>query len=79
VLAAMMDVFHHLKFSLVFVLAFVGVKMIAEQAHLLHITPVMSLGIIGGALLIGIVASLVSRPKVDETAPGNDPGGPAPG
>lgn len=78
VLAAMMDVFHHLKFSLVFVLAFVGVKMIAEQAHFFHITPVMSLCIIGGALGLGMIASLMHRPKVDEVVAGNDPGGPAP-
>jgi tellurite resistance protein TerC len=56
-LAGMMDKFHYLKFSLVFILAFVGVKMILE--HHYPISKPVSLGVIAAALVVGVVASWV--------------------
>ncbi len=56
-LAGMLEKFRFLKTSLVFVLAFVGVKMILS--HHFHIATWIALLIIGGILAIGIIASLV--------------------
>ena len=55
VLASMLDRFHLLKYSLVFILAFVGVKML-----LLHYPEWVSLGVIALALEGGVLASLIS-------------------
>lgn len=55
-LAAVMDKFRYLKVSLVFVLAFVGVKMLL--AHHYPIPTFFSLSVILGILLVGIAASL---------------------
>ncbi|MFZ4575086.1 MAG: TerC/Alx family metal homeostasis membrane protein [Phycisphaerales bacterium] len=80
VLAEAMDQFEYLKVSLIFVLAFVGCKMLVEGLYHLHkletilpasmhgltswlpdhpleLNPLVSLGIILGALTAGIVAS----------------------
>lgn len=54
-LAAVMDRFRYLKISLVFVLAYVGIKMIL--AHHFQIPVLVSLAMIGGILFVGIVAS----------------------
>ncbi len=65
-LAGMMDMFRYLKYSLVFVLAFVGVKMIlatAERDHLPfghHVPIELSLALIATALVLGVGASLVT-------------------
>ncbi len=56
-LAGMMDKFRYLKVSLVFILAFVGVKMII--AHHFKIPIEVSLAVIGGILAVGVAASLV--------------------
>lgn len=62
VLAAMLDKFSLLKYSLVFILAFVGVKMLI--AHWYHFEEWVSLAIVLGALLLGIGASLyINRDK----------------
>jgi len=59
-IAGLMMMFKYIKFSLVFILGFVGVKMMLH--HHLQIPHVVSLGVIIGFLAIGIVASLwVSR------------------
>ncbi len=56
VLAAMLDKFSLLKYSLVFILAFVGVKMLI--AHWFHFEEWVSLSIVLTALLSGVGASL---------------------
>lgn len=60
-LAALMDKFRYLKMSLVFILAFVGVKMLLVH-HFLFPTFV-SLAVILGILTVGIVASLIGGHK----------------
>lgn len=55
VLAAVLDKFKYIKYSLVFILAFVGVKMIIS--HYVHIPSWMSLAVIVLSLLIGIIVS----------------------
>ena len=60
-LAAVLEKFRYLKVSLVFLLAFIGVKMLLVAAHV-HFSPVVSLAIIGGILAAGVIASVV-RPE----------------
>lgn len=57
-LASLIDRFRYLKNSLIFILAFVGIKMIL--AHHIDIDAVASLAVIMGLLAIGIAASLLS-------------------
>jgi tellurite resistance protein TerC len=56
-LAAVMHRFRYVKMSLVFVLAFVGVKMLL--VHHRPIPTLVALAVIGGILLVGVAASLV--------------------
>lgn len=58
VLAGLMDKFRYLKMSLVFLLAFVGVKMLL--VHHYPIPNLVSLAIIGGILAVGVIASMKS-------------------
>ena len=63
-LAGALRKFRYLKMSLVFILAFVGVKML-----LVHVNPiptVVSLAVIGGILFVGVIASCL--PVVDSAA-----------
>ncbi len=55
VLAAVLDKFKYLKYSLVFILGFVGVKMLLSVV--VHIPSWVSLVVIVGALLIGVIMS----------------------
>lgn len=56
VIAAMMDRFDHLKYALAFILAFVGFKMVLHDV--VHVPILASLGIILGAIVVGVVTSL---------------------
>lgn len=58
-LANMLDRFHHLKYSLVAILSFVGVKLIL--AHHYSFPEWLSLGFIGLALAIGILTSFLDK------------------
>jgi len=60
-LAGMIDKFRYLKPSLVFVLAFVGVKMIIS--HHYPLPTWISLSVIVGILAVGVVASLLAPAK----------------
>jgi tellurite resistance protein TerC len=57
-IAGLMVMFKYIKISLIFILAFVGVKMMLH--HHMEIPHAISLGVIVGFLVIGIVASLMS-------------------
>lgn len=56
VLASLLDKFRYLKYSLIFILFFVGVKILVS--HWIHLPAAVSLGIIALALASGIVFSL---------------------
>jgi tellurite resistance protein TerC len=60
-LAGLMNQFHYLKISLVFILAYVGSKMLL--AHHYHIPIPVTLGVIGGILAVGILASVFGKPQ----------------
>ena len=57
-LAGVMNKFHYLQTSLVFVLAFVGIKMILSHHH--PIPTYVSLAIIGAILSVGVLASILA-------------------
>ena len=62
-IAGLMTMFKYLKMSLIFVLAFVGVKMMLHLHY--EIPHLISLAVIVGFLVIGVIASLwVSRREV---------------
>ena len=66
-LASMLHRFHYLKESLVFLLAFVGVKMLLQ--HHYHIPTEISLAFIVGILAVGVLASLVGKHATATTPP----------
>jgi tellurite resistance protein TerC len=57
-IAGLMMMFKYIKFSLIFILGFVGIKMMLH--HHVEIPHTLSLGVIVGFLAIGILASLWS-------------------
>lgn len=61
VLAAILEKFQYLKYSLVFILAFVGLKMLALE--FVHLPPWVSLAVIAAALTSGIFYSLYMDKK----------------
>lgn len=67
-LAGLMAKFQYLTVSLVFVLAFVGIKLILE--HHYHIPVVASLVVIVGILSVGVLASLLSKKARNAAADG---------
>lgn len=62
-LSSMMDKFHYIKYSLIVVLLFVGIKMIVIQAFHIHFPTYISLSVILGALISGVVYSLYRNAK----------------
>lgn len=62
-LAGMMRLFHYLRYGLVVVLGFVGVKMLI--ADLFKIPVGISLGVIAAALALSVIASLLFRQSKD--------------
>ncbi|MGE0479563.1 MAG: TerC family protein [Phycisphaerae bacterium] len=71
-LAVLMDRFRHIKISLAFILAYVGVKMLVSH-HFKVVIPVgLSLGVIVGALLLGVLASWRAPRQADAHPPALD-------
>lgn len=58
-LAAMLGKFDKLKYAIVFVLAFIGVKMLIEELY--KIPTAISLGVIVVALTAGVIASQIKK------------------
>lgn len=71
-LAAIIDKFRYLKTSLVFVLGFVGLKMVVPPLH--HLSTTISLTTIALILCVGLVASAVAsrRERLHRQAPIDD-------
>ena len=68
--AGLMALFRYLKFSLVLILAFVGVKMLLVSFY--HVPNLVSLGIIVATLAGGVLASLVAARR-EQSAAGTTP------
>jgi tellurite resistance protein TerC len=60
-IAGLMALFHYLKISLVFILAFIAIKLMLVQHY--KIPDVISLSVIVGMLAIGILASVMTKSK----------------
>jgi tellurite resistance protein TerC len=68
-LAPMLERLRYLKASLVFLLAYVGVKMLLTHSH--PIPAAVSLAMVGGILGVGVIASLIGAGR--DTAPLSGP------
>ena len=62
VLASMLDKFHYLKPALIFILFFIGVKMLAMQW--IHLPEWLSLAVVVLSLVIGVLASLFIKKEI---------------
>jgi tellurite resistance protein TerC len=56
VIASLLKKLTYLKFSLIFILTFVGAKLIVQ--HHVHIPSWVSLVVVGAAISVGVMASL---------------------
>jgi tellurite resistance protein TerC len=56
-LAGMMELFHYLHYGLAAILIFVGAKMLLSNYY--HIPTLIALGVVGGVLLVSVLASLL--------------------
>jgi len=70
--AGLMAMFRYLKYSLVLILAFVGLKMLLVQVY--HVPNLVSLGIIVGTLAGGILASFLAARREAQQALRDRPG-----
>jgi len=59
-LADVLDYFHYLGIGLALVLIFIGAKMVADPW--VHISVVLSLGVVGGILLLAMLVSVLTGP-----------------
>jgi tellurite resistance protein TerC len=62
-LAGMLSMFYYLRLGLAVVLTFVGVKMLCEPV--LDVPISIALGVVGGVLLIAILASIIRTRRMD--------------
>jgi len=60
-LANFIHMFSLLKYGLAIILAFIGVKMVIAPFY--HISSPLSLSIVGGVLILSVIASLIFAPK----------------
>jgi tellurite resistance protein TerC len=70
-LAGVLDMFRFLKTSLVFLLAFIGVKMLLH-AHVEISTPI-SLAVVAGILSVGVAASVIASRRESSRGAGPSP------
>lgn len=63
-LANFIHMFSLLKYGLAIILAFIGVKMVIAPVY--HISSPLSLSIVGGVLILSVIASLIFAPKEKE-------------
>jgi tellurite resistance protein TerC len=67
-LAGVMNSLYYLKHGLSIILIFVGVKMVAETAGIIHVPIGVSLGVIGIVLAVSIVMSLNRNKRIAKAA-----------
>lgn len=56
----------HLEKAVIAILAFIGVKMLLGVAGVIHLSPMISLAVVGGLLVLGIVGSLIFPGRAGE-------------
>lgn len=62
----------HLEKAVIGILAFIGVKMLLGVAGVVHLSPLVSLAVVGGLLALGIIASLLAPGRQAASGPGAD-------
>jgi tellurite resistance protein TerC len=67
-LANFIHMFRFLKYGLAVILTFIGIKMVIGQNEAWHISSPVSLAIVGGVLIVAVVASLL-LPEKNEIKP----------
>ena len=67
-LANLMEKFRYLKMSLVFLLAYVGGKMLVSHHYAIKVDSVLSLAVIGGILSVGVLASILADKRKSRAA-----------
>ncbi len=65
-LSGMMDKFQYIKYSLVGILLFVGLKMVLVDVEWIKITPMISLSVILGFLTLGVIYSIFRNGKEEK-------------
>lgn len=60
----------HLEKAVIAILAFIGIKMLLGVAGIAHLSPMLSLAVVGGLLAVGITASLVFPERAAGSGPG---------
>ena len=60
----------HLEKAVIAILAFIGLKMLLSVAGVIHLSPMLSLAVVGALLALGIVASLVFPERKSASGPG---------
>lgn len=68
VLASLLEKFRYLKYSLIFILFFVGVKILLSDVY--HLSPLISLSVIFVALTAGVVVSLMKANRAESREAG---------
>ena len=68
-LAGVMQLFHYLHYGLALILVFIGTKLVLSDIY--HFDMRIALGIVGGILLLSVVASLMFPKKDDAELPIN--------
>ncbi|MFC5269563.1 TerC family protein [Adhaeribacter terreus] len=66
-LSGVMQLFHYLHYGLALILVFIGTKLVLSDIY--HFDMRVALGIVGGILLLSVVASLLFPKKDDEELP----------
>jgi len=69
-LAGVMNLFEYLKYGLAAVLSFIGIKMVLMDIY--HISIVAALGVVGGILVVSILASIIWPSKKETKATSTD-------
>lgn len=66
-LANFIHMFSYLKYGLAIILTFIGVKMVISPVY--HISSPLSLSVVGGVLVLSVIASIAFSAKEEETKP----------
>jgi tellurite resistance protein TerC len=76
-LSGVMQMFHHLHYGLSFILIFIGIKMLIVDFY--HIPILVSLGVVGGTLILSVIASIIWPHPEEGTPVSAQPPGPPTG
>lgn len=67
----------HLEKAVIAILAFIGIKMLLAVGGFAHLPPLVSLTIVGGLIVLGILASVIMPVKEKDATPSTAPASPS--